>query len=371
MANALNPLDQTLNTGVQVAGQVDTPNQYIPVGQTPLSGPAPTEGSWGKGQWTGAGGGDTAAQWAAWKDFASMFGRNPTQQELSQLAGGYSSGDPNKLNFTQGKSVLAQYYNSVSNTPQAQQNAQNKQYLKDAPKYYDQINGQFQSTLGRDATQQEKDHFGSLLASGSVDPYTVGQFLTQLPEAVQKQDADFRTGLSAQTSAEDSRYFNEQILPGIQRNFSQSGRSMDSSSFANAATQAAQQQNTTRESFLNNLTASQYSGNKANAYNDYLNSVGRLQAGQDYSRDRTAQLQDQTTGRINDIQSFAMQKQAYDDYLSRYGKRSNGMGTGIGSLAGAGLGAILAGSVTGGMGAGQGAMLGSQLGGAAGNFFNY
>lgn len=366
MANVLNPIDQ-VNPIAVVGGQLPAqpaPNQYVPAGQTPLSGQAPTGNDWGQGQWQGAGGGDTAAQWAAWKDFSSMFGRNPTQQELAQLAGGYSSGDPNKLNFTQGKSVVAQYYNSVSNTPQAQQNQQNATYLKDAPKYYDQINQQFQSTVGREATQEEKDHFGSLMASGSVDAYTVGQFLQQLPEAVTKQDATFRNSLRSDMTTQDARYFGEQILPGIQSNFAKQGRSVDSSGFANAAAQAGQQQNTAREGFLTNLTANQYSGNKANAYNDYLNSVGRLQAGQDYSRARTNQLADQVTGRVSDIENFAMQKQAYDQYLQRYGKRGNvGAGAIQGGASGAGAGAGFGpwGAAIGGIaGAGLGAFSQSQ-----------
>ncbi len=354
-----NTTDQ-LNSGAIVGGQLpaSTPNQYIPTGQTPLAGSAPTDGSWGTGQWQGAGGSDTAQRWGAWKDFSQIFGRNPTEQELSQLTAAYASGDPNKINSSGGRSAIAQYYNAVSNTPETQNAAQNAQWSKEAPKYYDQINGQFQQTLGRDATQEEKDHFGSMLASGQVDAYTVNQFLTQLPEAVTKQDAAFRDQLRTQMSTEDARYFNEQALPGIQSTFAKQGRSVDSSGFANAAAQVAQQQNVNREGFLSNLTASQYGGNQSNAYNAYLNSVGRMQGLSDYSMQRTNQLQDATTARINDIQNFAMQKNAYDQYLQRYGKRGN---VAAGALQGGASGAT-AGAAFGPWGAAIGGIAGAGLG---------
>lgn len=63
-----------------------------------------------------------------------------------------------------------------------------------------------------------------------------------------------------------------------------------------------------------------------------------------------------------------MQKQAYDQYLQRYGKRNSGQGQAIGSLAGMGIGALLA-APTGGMSLGAGAMLGGMMGGAGGSFF--
>lgn len=313
-----------------------------------------------------SGGGVNHQNYSAFRDFVDLFGRNPTKSELGMLSPAYA-GDPNYTNDSVGKRAVSQYYNQFTNSPDNLEKQKQNQYAKDAPQYYDQINGQFQSTLGRDATQEEKDHFAKLISSGQADPYTVGTFLGQLPEAVTKQDAQFRSQLSDTTKTEDARYFNEQLLPGIQSNFSKSGRSFDSSGFANAAAQAGQQQNTAREGFLNNLTASQYQGNKTAAYNDYLNSVGRIQAGQDYSRNRSAQLQDQLTSTLNDDQNFQMQKQAYDQYLQRYGKRSSTGG--IGSLVGGALGAGLGFSAGGMSGAAAGYGIGSGFGGGAGSMW--
>lgn len=325
----------------------------------------PNEFQWGQGEFQGTGGGVEAQRYYAWKKFSQLFGRNPTEAELSQLAGAYASGDANKANVSGGDSVIAQYYNSQVNTPEQQAKDQQKKYLEEAPQYYDDINSQFQGQFGRDATDEEREHFGSLMASGGLNSYTLGQYLTQLPEAVKKQDAEFQESLRTKTSAEDARYFNEQIMPGIQSNFAKSGRSFESSGFANALAQAAQQQNVNRESFLTNLSAEQYGGNKANAYNEYLNSVGRMQAGQDYSRGRRDQLGDALQGRLYDIQNFNMQKQAYDDYLSRYGKRKSPF---AGALGGAFQGASIGATAGGPWGAVAGGLGGGLLGGFAGSY---
>lgn len=330
----------------------------------------PNSFQWGQGDWSGTGGGQKAQEYYAWKKYAQLFGHNPTQAELDQLASAYDSGDKNIANVSAGNAAVAAYYNNKINTPEAQALEQQKKYSQDAKQYYDQLNGQFQSTLGRQATADELDHFGKLLASGQADQYTIGEFLNQLPENVKKQDEDFRNSLRDTMSKEDARYFNEQVLPGIQSNYAKSGRSFDSSAFANAAAQAAQQQNTTREDYLTNLTASQYSGNKANAYNEYLNSVGRMNASSDYSRQRSDMLQDQLTKRINDMQDFAMQKQAYDQYLSRYGKRSNGSGVGglIGGAIGLGVSAALPGPWSPAL-ATAGYGIGSGMGSGAGSLW--
>lgn len=324
---------------------------------------------WGQGQWQGTGGGTQAQRYYATKDFWDIFGRAPREDELSMLQAAYDSGDKNIAGTSAGRSAVAQYFQAQENTPDKQYAKQQAGYQAEAPKHYDAINQMFQGTLGRDATQQEKDHFGSLLASGQVDPYTIGQFLQQLPENVKKQDAEFRNQLSGELQKQDAQYYNEQIMPGIQSAFANQGRDVRSSGFSNSLALAAQAQNRQREGFLSNLSAQQYGGQQANARQDYLNAYGQYTGFQDYSRQRSAQLQDAATGRVNELQNYAMQRQAYDDYLRRYGKRSSGLGQGIGSLAGMGLGALLA-APTGGMSIAAGAMLGGMGGGTAGSLFD-
>lgn len=283
-------------------------------------------------QYGGAGGSQQAAEFYAARDFAQMFGRNPTQSELASLAPAYISGDPNIANVAGGKSAVAQYFQAQQNTPANQYAQEQQRYTADAPKFYDQINGMFQQSLGRDATNEEKSHFGSLLASGQVDPYTVNQFVTTLPESVKRQDEAFRTQLSGSLQKQDAQYYQEQIAPTLAAQAAKAGRSFDSSGVQNSLALAAQQQNRQRESFLSNLSAQQYGGQQALAQGAYQQAYGNYQGLQDYSRQRQAYLQDAATGRVNELQNFAMQRQAYDDYLRRYGKRGgwiNDLGTSL------------------------------------------
>ena len=305
----------------------------------------------------------------ATRDFKELLGRDPTPEELAMIVPAYIGADPHTPNVAGGKAFIAQFAQNERNNPEAVYKRKQEQYLKDAPQHYGTIDQLFQTGLGRGATDQEKAHFGSMLASGQIDPYTLGTYLQQLPEAVKQQDEQFRKGLTSDLQGQDQRYFQENILPSIQSSFAKAGRSVDSSGYAAALAQAANQQNLSREGFLRDLTASQYGGSQARAREDYMGTVARQYGLQDYSRARTDQLSDMMTQRMFDIDNYNRQKSAYDQYLSRYGKRSSGLGRGIGSLAGMGLGALLA-APTGGMSLGVGAMLGGTAGGTFGGLFD-
>lgn len=319
-------------------------------------------------QYGGTGGDIVSGRYYAAKKFAELFGRNPTASELAMLSSAYAAGDPHIASLGAGDAAVAQYFNSFANSPENVTANQNKKNLDEAPKYYDQINQMFQGTLKRDATQDEKQHFGSLMATGNVDAYTVGQFLNALPENVKKQDEEFQAGLGTKLQSQDSQYYTEQILPALQAQATKQGRSLDASGVQNSLALAAQQQNRQREGFLANITASQYAGSQGLAQDAYARAYGANQDAASYSRQRSDYLTDAYTGRINSLNDYNIQKQAYDQYLKRYGKRSSGMGSGIGSLVGMGLGALLA-APTGGMSIGAGAMLGGMGGGAAGSLF--
>ena len=215
----------------------------------------------------------------------------------------------------------------------------------EAPGQFGAVDQAFQSTVGRGATDAERQHFGQLLANGSLDLYSLGDWLQQLPESVQKKDIEFRNSVRSEAQSQDARYLNEQVLPGIESAFFAQGRDPRSSGFASAIAQAGTQQNRQREGFLLNLTAQQYMGNKQNAYDQYLNSVGRYQQAQDYSRNRAAQLSDAGRNRLYDIQDFNIKKQAYDDYFRRAGKRNYGGSSG--AIQGAFSGGMTGGLVTG------------------------
>lgn len=294
----------------------------------------------------------------AWAAYQNIYGRAPSNDELAQATQAFASGDPNKSNMQQGMAFVAQAHQATENTPDKLYAQQQAGYKQNAPQHYDSINQLFQSQLGRAASQDELDHFGSLLASGTTDPYQLQQFLQQQPEYQNKQNEQMRTGLSGQMASNDRRQFQEQILPGIQQNFAKQGRSFDSSAFANSAAQAAQQQNTQREGFLNNLTAQQYGGVQDRAYQDYANQVSQQQ------NMMNSGIQAQYAGiqnvqnRGNMIGDYNTQASAYNDYLARYGKRNNGLGGLLGGLAGAGVGGYLGGT--------KGAELGWGIGNSGG-----
>ena len=292
--------------------------------------------------------------------FKELLGRDPSPAELAQVVPIFMGTDPNIHDVAGGRAVVAQIAQAEQNAPEKVYARQQAQYQADAPKFYDQVNAQFQQNLGRDATDAEKSHFGVLLASGQVDPYTINQFISTLPDAVKKQDEAFRKDLSGSLQSQDAQYYREQIAPALAAQAAKAGRSPESSGVQNALALAAQQQNRQRESFLSNISASQYGGQQALAQGAYQQAYGNYQGLQDYSRQRSNYLQDAATARIQGLQDFNMQKQAYDEYLRRYGKRQSPVGGGV---QGAFSGGLTGGLVGGPWGAGIGAGLGGLLGG--------
>ncbi len=276
------------------------------------------------------------------QDFQEIFGREPTAAELAQIVPSYVGTDQHIPNKAQGKAFIAQMYQTQENTPDKIYARQQAEYKAKAPEHYGSVGQSIESALGRKATTEELEHFGTLLASGTTDAYQLQEFLKQQPEYTQKQDQTFRDQLSGQLQENDKRYFGEKILPGIQESYAKQGRSFDSSAFQNAATQSAQQQNTERESFLANLSASQYGGRQQNAYNDYANQVANQQGMSNFNLQSQYQGMLSTQNRANEIMDYNTQSNAYNQYLAKYGKR-NPMGAAFG-------------------GAVQGAMLGSKFG---------
>lgn len=305
----------------------------------------------GSNPYFGKGGAANDAQAWLYDYFSKTFGRAPTDDEIAQFAPIYQGSDPHVTDVAQGNAAVARYH---------QQQNPNAQFEAGAKDNYGTVSQLFQQNLGRDATQEEKDHFGTLLASKQYDPYSIAQMLQNLPEHVKQQDAEFQKQMSDTLQKQDSQYYNEQVLPGIAQSFAKNGRSFDSSGYAQALAQAAQQQNRQRETFLSNLTANQYAGSQDRAYQDYANN-------RDYTRNYYDTQAQNNQNRLYQIQDFNMQKQAYDQYLSRYGKRSNAGG--IGALAGGALGAGIGAFAGGPMGAMAGYSAGSGLGGGVGSFF--
>ena len=307
------------------------------------------------------GGGDMHQQLSAIQDFSQIFGRNPTAGELAMLSPGYA-GDPNTGNTPQGKALVAKYYESQVNTPENLAAKQQAQYTADAPKYYDQVNTTFNSLLGRNATDDEKSHFGALMATGTVDPYSLQSFIQAQPEYQTNQNKTFQNSLATQLQGYDKEYLNNSVLPSLQEAYAKQGRSFDSSSFQGALANAANQQNTTRENFLAGLTAQQYGNTSANAYNAYAGQIANQQALSNAGVNSQYSGIQNTFGRSQDITDYMTQANAYNQYLARNGQRSQMQGALGGAASGASAGAAFGpyGAAIGGVVGGIGGYFGSK-----------
>lgn len=325
-------------------------------GETPLTD-APVYG--------GRGGGDQAAQYYAYQDFQKQFGRAPTQSELAMLSPNYVGGDPNIANLSAGKAAIASYYNSMANSPTNIADQQTKsglaKYQAGKQGFDATTTAAFQQATGRAPTADELSHFGGLLASGAIDPYGLSQLVGQTAEAQNKQTAGYQDTLSKNLQSTQGDYFKNYIEPQILSQTAAAGRDPNSSGVQQAEVQAGKQQNYDLQNYLAQFGASQYgqsAQNQQNVYQQYLNQQYNLQnAGisqqlgqQDYMRQQNS-----------NIQNYQLQQNAYNQYLSKYGKTgSNGIS---GALSGASSGAML-GSTAGPWGA----AIGGVVGGVGGYF---
>ena len=303
-------------------------------------------------------------QKVAFEDFAKMFGRNPTQSELAMIAPSYAGVDENHLNTGGGAAAVASYYNSMANTPinvQASQTAAGlKAYQAGQAGFDATTNAAFQSATGRQATADELSHFGGLLASGSIDSYGLSQLVGQTAEAQNKQTADYQTTLSNNLQATQGDYYKNYINPSILSQTAAAGRDPNSSGVQQAEVQAGKQQNYDLQNYLAQFGASQYgqsAQNQQGVYGAYLQQQYNLQnAGTSQALGENSYLQNYNTNQSN----YANQQNAYNSYLSRYGK-SNG---GSGALAGAASGAAAGTAIM----PGWGTAIGGVAGGVAGYF---
>jgi hypothetical protein len=298
--------------------------------------------------------------------FERVYGRSPTQDELNQVSPAFeTTNQPHVTNVSQGNALVSQMHTAADNTPDKLYAKQQEEYKKNAPQHYDSVKNLFQAQLGRAPSQEELDHFGSLLASGTTDQYQLQQFLQQQPEYQQTQNKNFQAGLSDQLSGYDKQYFQNSILPSLQESYAKQGRSFDSSAFQAAATNSAQQQNTQRQQFLANLSAQQYGNTQANAYADYARQVANQQALTNSGVNAQYSGMQNALNRSNELMDFNTQSQIYNQYLAKYGKRNNGLGSAIGGVIGGGIGAYFGGPT----GAMAGSQMGSGLGQAGQNAF--
>lgn len=297
--------------------------------------------------------GDTYIQQA----FKELLGREATPVEIAELTPSLGT-DPNIHDTGAMRSRVAEFARMESERQRPDR--ERKDAEGKAKDYYGSVSQLFKNTLGREANDAEVKHFSTLLATGDADEYTINNFLQNLPEYTKKQDDTFRAEQRGEFEKADTDYYSEKLLPAIQQQMAARGRSMESSGYATALAQAAKQQAQERERYLTQLSSQQYTGRSGAARSDYETYMSRVFGAQDYSRDRSAGLNDSYTARQRELSNYDMQKSAYEDYLRRYGKRKGGLGGLLGGAAGAALGAYATGGSPQGASAGYG--IGSGIG---------
>lgn len=303
-------------------------------------------------EYGGRGGSQQAGAFYAGQAFVKQFGRNPSQSELTMLTSAYVGGDPNVANVTGGDSAVARYWQTLSNSPDNQkEDVQSK-----APEHYDAVKETFRSTLGREPSKAELDHFATMMAGGDADAYSVAQGLQTLPEYTNAKDEEARTKLRGELQTADTSYLTQKVTPALQSQFAQQGRVADPGNPALAAAfaNAAKQTNDQREQYLATVGHEDYTNSRQANINSYLQSLQR----QYQVNDTALAQQNMITARQNDLSDYYTQQQAYSQYLQNYGRRKTG-----GSL----FGGALQGGISGaGTGAAVGGPWGALIGGVAG-----
>lgn len=283
--------------------------------------------------------------------YVDYMGRLPTPIEVEKAYAAFAEKGGH------GESYVAQLADDEQNSPE---NVKKKQDEK-AKQYQPGIASVIKSTLGRDPTPEETQHFASLKAQG-FDDYEIGQALQQLPEYQQKQDAASREALRGELSTADQKFFNDSVMPTIQAKFAMQGRTFDGSGFQAQIANAAKDIESQRSTYLAQMGREDYTNQRGQAVNQYLNDLSRNYSNQDYAKQRSDSTADQMLQRQYQLQDYNTQASAYNDYLRNYGKRgSNGLtGAVSGAAGGAATGTMIL--------PGWGTAIGAGIGGIAGYF---
>jgi hypothetical protein len=270
----------------------------------------------GNPYWQGQGR-DSDAKTAAYDGFYQSYGRAPTTDELNQILPSFLGSDAHVTDVAGGNAFVSQMHQASENTPAKIYERQQQQWKAGANKYYDQVAQTIQGLFGRAPTQDELDHYGTALASGQVDAYTIGEFLKSLPEYQDARDKEFRSGVDSQLQDSDQKFFGRAKEDVISR-YAQMGRPT-SPALDVALTEFASQLSERRGTYMAQLSANQYGGNKAAAQGqyesdrqDYMNR-GNQNIGAQYD-----QYQD-LLKRSRDISDYNRQSEDYSRNLDRYG----------------------------------------------------
>lgn len=237
---------------------------------------------------------DSAGQ-QAYNYFVSTAGREPTSSELAKFTPLYQG------SYTEGNAAISAYLDLEAQKPGA--------LAQKAPQYSEQVNKIFQSNLGRDATADELTHFGTLLASGNVDAYGLQEFVKGTDEYQTAADKKFRGSLATELEESDTRFFNK-AKENVLSRFAQNG-TLGSSALDFALTDLMGQIAEKRGSYLADLSAKQYGGNKDLALSNYRGTMDRYLDETNAERARGYSDINRAYGRSNDIQDYYTQMRGY------------------------------------------------------------
>ena len=251
------------------------------------------------------------------KAYYEQFGRPPTQQELS-IARPY-------FDTPYGNAYVAQLRQQEENTPDKLYAKQQQQWQQGATQHHDTVKGIFSSMFGRNPSEEELNHYSTLLSSGQADPYELQQFLQTQPEYQNAQDTKFRSGLNTELQGYDQQAFSRGKEDIISR-YAQMGRST-SPALDVALTDLQAKINENRGQYLAQLSASQYGGNKASAITGYQKTLDNVNSRVNTAANAPYQNYLMNTKRNNEIQDYGTQRADYMDALGKYGG-----GQGLGPL---------------------------------------
>ncbi len=291
---------------------------------------------------------------SAYDSFLSMVGRAPTTNEFAQIMP-YFRG-PGGADT--GRSAVAQFAEQYKNSPEA--------LGKRAPEQYGKVGDIFNDLLKRGASQDELDYFGRALSTGEITPYEVRQFVQQMPEYRTEQDKQFRGGLASELQGYDMDFFDKGKESVISRFAQNTGGAARSSALDFALTDLMGNIAKERGSYLANLSAQQYGGNKDAAREDYRGSMNRYMGELDYNRQRGDSYTDALRDRSWNARDYEIQRDDFARMMGQGKRQGSQWGSIAGPLVGAGIGSFF-----GPPGSMAGAQLGMSLGGAAGRGYDY
>lgn len=216
------------------------------------------------------------------------------------------------------------------------------------------IHGQFQKVLGRQATPTELADYKRFSGTGYVDlsAEDVGRALQGMPEYQQKQLSQYGGQYEQQLAQGDQRMLGL-AQNSLTQQFAQQGRTISSSAYINAFAQTSKDLAMQRQNTLANFYGQGYQNIMGNSQQQGQDALGM-------GFNSLAQAKNQQFSREN----YGLQQNAFNDYLNQQNRqnRQQMFGGALGGLVGAGAGA-LAGSFGGPGGALAGARLGGSIGG--------